>query len=458
MSRRSGYDWLVVGAGLTGATLAENIARELGQRVLVVDRRSHIGGNVYDEVDLATGVRVHRYGPHIFHTSSERVWSYLGRFTDWLPYRHRVLGKINGQHVPIPCNLTTVRRLLPERQAARIEGVLLEEMGYGARVPVLTLLEHDRTELRAFGQWAYETFFLHYTVKQWGLKPEEIDRSVTGRVPVVVSEYDRYFRDRYEGIPAEGYTAMVARMLEHPLIDVELGVEGADVVESVGWKRMVWTGPIDAFFGEAHGTLPYRSLHFEHDLVDDPPFQPVAQVNHPGSDVAYTRTVEHAHFTGFRPQRSVVTRELPMPFTSGENEPYYPVLCPESHDLFRRYTAEAAQVAGHVVFSGRLADFKYYDMDQAVSHALHAFANEVAVRATSGLAAAGPPAARFAVPAMVRTRAVVTKETPVMGSKADIIGQDPAAEREKKGGATWVRAVNRPPTAPGNTSRYPGVG
>ena len=231
---------------------------------------------------------MHRYGPHIFHTSSERVWSYLSRFTEWLPYRHRVLGKIDGRYVPIPCNLTTMRALLPARQAERLEQALVDEAGYGARVPVLTLLEHDRSELRDFGQWAYETFFLHYTVKQWGLRPEDIDRSVTGRVPVVVSEEDGYFRDRHEGIPAEGYTMMVTRMLSHPLIDVELGVEAKEVTEGVRWKRMVWTGPIDSFFGACYGELPYRSLHFEHQVVEHPPFQPVAQVNHPGPDVPYT--------------------------------------------------------------------------------------------------------------------------------------------------------------------------
>ncbi len=373
------YDWLVVGAGLSGATLAERIASQLDQRVLVVDRRPHLAGNVYDEVDPETGIRVHRYGPHIFHTASDTVWDYLSGFTEWLPYTHRVLGRVDGKLVPIPCNLNTLRALLPEERAEKLEKRLVDEVGYGARVPVLTLLEHEDAELQRLGEFVYEKFFLHYNLKQWGLRPEEIDRSVSGRVPVVVSEDDRYFRDAHQAIPAQGYTALVAAMLDHPNIDVELGVDGHEVARQVAHDRMIWTGPIDAYFGHSHGDLPYRSLRFEYEVRPGPDhFQPVAQVNHPGPEDAFTRCVEHAHFEGAAvPRGTVLTREFPEAHRRGENEPYYPVLRPDSHERFRSYATEAAALGDRVIFSGRLADFRYYDMDQAVAHALQAFRREV---------------------------------------------------------------------------------
>lgn len=344
--------------------------------MLVVDRRDHIAGNAYDGVD-ETGIRVHRYGAHIFHTVSHRVWTYLSQFTDWLPYTHRVLGRIDGATVPLPFNLTTLHALLPSRDAERLERRLVDTVGPGARIPVLALLEHVDPALRALGELVYEKVFLHYTMKQWGYRPEEIDRAVTGRVPVVVSRDDRYFRDRYQGIPTDGYTAMVARMLARPGITVQTGVDFRDVIDRVRYDRLVYTGPIDEYFGYVHGPLPYRSLRFEHRSIATDRFQAAAVVNFP-DDTPYTRVIEHAQFSGQHLGTTTVTYEYPEPHELGRNEPYYPLPQPENHRLYARYAASAAELAGQVVFSGRLAEYRYYDMDQAVAHALAVFRNEIA--------------------------------------------------------------------------------
>ncbi|MGH2687064.1 MAG: UDP-galactopyranose mutase [Actinomycetota bacterium] len=369
------FDWLVVGAGLTGATLAERIASETGARVLVVDRRNHIGGNVHDAFD-EHGVLVHQYGPHIFHTSSLRVWTYLSRFTGWIPYEHRVLASIDGRLVPVPFNLTTLEQLVGGARAEALEDQLVTTYGLESKVPVLKLLESGDPSLRALAELVYEKVFLGYTTKQWGLRPEELDRSVTGRVPIFVSRDDRYFQDRFQAIPALGYTEMVRRMLDHPGITVSLGTDYREAVDAVRWDRMVYTGPIDSFFDGAHGPLPYRSLRFEHESLPVEQFQPVAQVNHP-NDHAYTRIVEHKHFTGVSLPSTTITYEHPEPHVAGQNEPYYPIPREENRARYDRYAADAAALAPRVLFVGRLAHYRYYDMDQAVSHALLAFRNDV---------------------------------------------------------------------------------
>lgn len=369
-------DWLVVGAGLSGATLAERIATELDQTVLVVDRRPHVAGNAYDEVD-DSGVLVHRYGAHIFHTSSQRVWDYLSRFTDWLSYQHRVVADIDGRTVPLPFNLTSLRTLWPGSDGELAERKLLETVGYDGRIPVLGLLQHDDACLRALGEYVYEKVFLHYTMKQWDQRPEEIDRAVTGRVPVLVSHDDRYFRDLHQGIPADGYTAMVTRMLEHPNIAVAPGVDYRDVLGQVRFTRMAFTGPIDEFFDGRFGWLPYRSLRFENLTLDFDRHQRVAVKNYPGLE-PYTRVIEHSHFRDEHTGRTTITYEYPEAYDRRSNEPYYPLPKPETHRLYDRYAELARTLSGRVLFSGRLAEYRYYDMDQAVAHALVAFRNFVA--------------------------------------------------------------------------------
>ncbi len=376
-------DWLVVGAGLSGATLAERLASRLGQRVLVVDQRDHIGGNTFDSLDDA-GVLVHRYGAHIFHTSNEPVWDYLSRFTSWLPYEHRVLAQVDGRLVPVPFNLNTLDALLPAADAAALTRSLLARFGAQARVPVLALVQDADPALRDLGALVYEKIFLNYTVKQWGLRPEQLDRSVTGRVPVLVTRDDGYFADTHQGIPTDGYTAMVARMLDHPLIRVELSTTFAQVDDRVTRGGTVFTGPVDEYFDHAFGPLPYRSLRFEHSTEPVTRFQPVAVVNYP-NEHAYTRILEHAHFRGDRLASTTITREHPQPHVPGETEPFYPIPTAANRALYQRYRAAADALPGQVVFAGRLAHYRYYDMDQAVAHALHAFARIAAGRPAAAL-------------------------------------------------------------------------
>lgn len=364
-------DWLIVGAGFTGATLAENLASQLDQTVLLVDRRDHIGGNAYDEYD-EHGVLVHRYGPHIFHTNSERVWAYLSRFTRWRPYQHRVLGSIDGQLVPLPFNLNTLHQLFPPSHADRLERLLLEAFPYGARVPILKLRDAERPELIDLAEYIYQKVFVGYTSKQWDLTPEQLDPSVTGRVPVVVGRDDRYFQDRFQAIPAAGYTAMFRRMLRHPNIRLLLNTDYHDIVDGVRFERLIYTGPIDAFFDYRHGELPYRSLHFEFSTLDVEQHQPVGTVNYP-NDYAYTRITEQKHLTGQSGPKTTLVTEYPRAHVVGDNDPYYPIPREENRRRYERYGAEAAALDGRVVFAGRLADYKYYNMDQATARALSLF-------------------------------------------------------------------------------------
>jgi UDP-galactopyranose mutase len=356
--------------------MAERLASELGQRVLVVDKRGHIAGNAYD-AENGSGIRVHRYGAHIFHTKSDTVWNYLARFTEWLDYVHKVRSLVDGKLVPMPCNLDTMQALLGHSR--RDIEVLIETLGFGARVPVLCLLEHPNPTLRAAGLQIYNKLFVGYTVKQWGTSPEMLDRSVTGRVPVVLSHDDRYFVDSHQGIPADGYARMVERMLSHPRITVELGCNYRSLADRYRGLPTVYTGPIDEFFQYAHGPLPYRSLRFEHRTFGLDRVQPVAVINYP-NDMSYTRVIEHAHFADQHLGTSTLTYEYPEAHEPGANEPYYPVPRPKSHRQFAQYSADAARLDGKVFFVGRLAEYKYYDMDQAVAHALAAFEHKILKR------------------------------------------------------------------------------
>ncbi len=358
---RPHYDTLVVGAGFAGAVLAERLAADSGQRVLVVDRRPHIGGNAYDEHDAA-GVLVHRYGPHIFHTNSADVVDYLSRFTEWRPYEHRVLADVNGALVPMPINRTTLNQLygLSLDCDAAAAAFLAERAE-----PVAEIRTSEDVVVSAVGRELYTTFFRGYTRKQWGLDPSELDRTVTARVPTRTSTDDRYFNDRFQAMPAAGYTRMFEAMLDHPNIAIELGVEYRDVIERVDVDHIVFTGPIDEYFDFRFGKLPYRSLEFVHETHDVAQFQPVAVVNYPDEAVPHTRITEYKHLTGQVHAKTSITYEIP----SAEGDPYYPIPRPENQALFKRYEALADAEPG-VTFVGRLATYRYYNMDQVVGQAL----------------------------------------------------------------------------------------
>ena len=354
------YDYLVVGAGLAGSTIAERLATVHDASVLVVDRRTHVAGNAHDDV-CRDGVQYHAYGPHIFHTNAPRVVEYLSHFTQWRRYEHRVLSRVRDTLVPVPINRTTINRLYD---------ISLDETGVAAFLEGRA----ERTEridnseqmiVSRVGRELYELFFRGYTRKQWGLDPSELDATVCGRVPTRTNDDDRYFSDTFQAMPAAGFTAMVRRMLAQPGIDVALGVDFRAAIDGARARHVVYTGPIDEYFGHRYGKLPYRSLRFEFETFDRPYVQSVACVNEPSESVPYTRTTEYKYLTGQVGPRSVVSREYP----SGDGDPYYPIPCAESRTLYRRYEALARREPS-VTFAGRLGEYKYFNMDQVVASAL----------------------------------------------------------------------------------------
>jgi UDP-galactopyranose mutase len=385
------YDVMVVGAGFAGAVMAERLARDSGKRVLVVDRRPHIAGNAFDRLDDA-GVLMHQYGPHIFHTNSQDVFDYLSRFTDWRPYEHRVLAEVDGKLVPMPINRTTLNALydLDLRTDADVDAFLASRAE-----PIEPIRTSADVVIAKVGRELYETFFQGYTRKQWGMDPSELDKSVTARVPTRSNDDDRYFTDTLQAMPLEGYTQMFQRMLDHPNIDVMLGVEYSQVREAYPHDHLVFTGPIDEYFGFRYGKLPYRSLQFKHETVDQEWLQPVAVINYPSEDVPYTRVTEYKHLTGQTAAKTSITYEFP----SAEGDPYYPIPRDENQALYKRYEALAIKEAD-VSFVGRLATYRYYNMDQVVGQALATYRRLVAGwhsrEVSAATAAAVPIASRSA--------------------------------------------------------------
>ncbi|WP_102253338.1 UDP-galactopyranose mutase [Xanthomonas arboricola] len=361
---RRGFDYLIIGAGFAGSVLAERLAAGLGKRVLVVDRRPHIGGNAYDFHDDA-GVLIHRYGPHIFHTNAQRIVDYLSNFTQWRPYEHRVLAQAGEQQVPIPINMTTLNRLYSlqltsEEDAAAFLASRAE--------PVADIQTSEDVVINQVGRELYETFFQGYTRKQWGLDPSQLDKSVTSRVPTRTNDDDRYFTDTFQQMPLHGYTRMFERMLDHPNIKVMLNTDYREIRDELDYDQLVYSGPVDEYFDYCYGKLPYRSLRFEHSTVDQEHFQSVATVNYPAEDVAYTRITEYKHLTGQQHPKTSLTHEYP----SAEGDPYYPIPRAENAELYRRYERLAAETP-NVTFLGRLGTYKYYNMDQVVGQALALF-------------------------------------------------------------------------------------
>jgi UDP-galactopyranose mutase len=360
------YDYLIVGAGFAGSVLAERLANEHGARVLLVDRRPHIGGNAYDEKDAA-GILYHKYGPHIFHTNSEQVRDYLSQFTEWRPYEHRVQAQVRGQLVPIPINRTTLNMLFDAN--LRTDEEAADYLALRAE-PVEEIRTSEDVVINAVGRELYELFFRGYTRKQWGLDPSELDKQVTSRIPTRTNTDDRYFGDTFQAMPLNGYTAMFESMLDHPLIEVRTGVDFADLKDEAFEiaDHLIYTGPIDEYFDFRFGKLPYRSLKFDHRTLEQECFQPVAVVNYPDPDVPYTRISEYKHLTGQQAPNTTITYEYP----SAEGDPYYPIPRPENQELFKKYEA-LADATDNVTFVGRLATYRYYNMDQIVGQALATF-------------------------------------------------------------------------------------
>lgn len=358
---------IIVGAGISGATVARTLA-ERGEQVLVIDKKPHIGGNCYDYRDN-NGICIHKYGTHIFHTDVKPAWDFVSRFTEWHPYMHKVLGFIDGQLVPVPFNLNSIRRVFPNALAARLEEKLIECFGFNKKVPILELRKTDDADLNFLAEYVYQKVFLFYTMKQWGVKPEDLDPAVTGRVPVYVSRDDRYFQNRWQGIPLYGYTAMLERMLDHENITVSLNTAWNEVKNEYRNCRIFYTGPVDELMDWRFGDLPYRSIELDFREYNREFFQPHSVVNYP-ENYDFTRIGEYKYFLDDKSSRTVVSFEYPSAYRRGVNEPYYPIAGEENSALYRKYLEAARAEYAGILFLGRLGDYKYYDMDKAVARAL----------------------------------------------------------------------------------------
>jgi UDP-galactopyranose mutase len=361
------FDYLIVGAGFAGCTLAERLAEGSGKRVVLVDKRHHIGGNSYDCHD-DDGILVHRYGPHIFHTNSQEVFDYLSRFTSWRPYQHRVVASVDGQLVPIPINLDTINRIYGLQLSAMELPSFFDKMAES--VPELRTSED--VIVSKVGRQLYEKFFRNYTRKQWGLDPSELDASVTARVPIRTNRDARYFDDTYQAMPRHGYTRMFERMVASPNIKLLLNTSYREVAGVIPHREMIYTGPVDEFFDCRYGKLEYRSIDFQFETHDKPVFQSAPVVNFP-NDYAYTRCTEFKYLTGQVHPRTTVVYEYP----TKAGDPYYPVPRRENAELYRKYQMLASATPA-VHFAGRLGTYKYYNMDQVVAQALTLYRKLVA--------------------------------------------------------------------------------
>jgi UDP-galactopyranose mutase len=356
------FDYLVVGAGFAGAVIAERLATQLNLKVALCDQRPHIGGNTYDYHDAA-GILVHKYGPHIFHTSSRRIFEYLSQFTAWRPYEHHVLAQVDGKLLPFPINLDTINQLY----GLSLSSEELAEYFRARAEPIGRPRTSEDAVVSKIGRDLYEKFFKNYTRKQWGLDPSQLDASVAARVPARLNTDSRYFTDEYQFMPIHGYTPLFQRMLDHPNITLMLGVDFREAQKAVRCEQVIYSGPIDAFFDYRYGKLPYRSIEFKHETHDCERFQPEAVVNYP-NEHEYTRITEFKYLTGQSHPKTSIVYEFPK----ADGDPYYPVPCAENRALYERYDA-LTKALPNVSFLGRLGTYRYYNMDQVVGQSLAAF-------------------------------------------------------------------------------------
>lgn len=377
-------DYIVVGSGLAGSVIANKIATELNKKVLIIEKRDHIGGNCYDEKD-ENNILVHKYGPHLFHTNNKDVVDFLSQFTTWNVYNHEVLAYIDGKKVPIPFNFNTLYEVFPESKAKVLEEKLLQNYDYNSKVPILELKKSTDNELSFLADFIYEKIFVNYTAKQWGMKPEEMDGAVTARVPVFIGRDNRYFNDSHQMLPSNGYTNMMKNMLSHENIKVLTNTDFKEVCEVKNKDfylfnqkfdgKVIYTGQIDELFAYKFGGLPYRSVEMKFETVENEFYQEKTTVNYP-NDYNFTRITEFKHMHPIKSNKTTILKEYPQDYIIGKNTPYYNIFTSENQNNYNKYL-EYSKEFKNLVLVGRLAEYKYYDMDDIVERALEVFEKEL---------------------------------------------------------------------------------
>ncbi|MBR4904761.1 MAG: UDP-galactopyranose mutase [Selenomonadaceae bacterium] len=373
------FEIVIIGAGMAGSVLAERFASS-GKKVLLIERRQHIAGNCYDEVD-GNGILIHKYGPHLFHTDDAQIWEYLSRFTEWHLYFHKVKAVIDGKPVPLPFNFNTLHEVFPPSLADKLEATLLERFEYGKKIPILELKKSVDKDLQFLADFIYEKIFLHYSEKQWGLSPDKISGAVTARVPVLIGRDDRYFQDKFQAMPKFGYTKLVRNMLDHKNIKLLLNTDFHEVMNLRGEEiylfdkkfdgRLIYTGQLDELFDKKFGELPYRSIDMKFETVDEEIFQSAPVVNYP-NNYDFTRITEFKQIHPAKSPRTTILKEFPQEYVAGKNEPYYPIFTDEAKAAYEKYSAELSRFK-NITAVGRLAEYRYYDIDDVIKRAFEVF-------------------------------------------------------------------------------------
>jgi len=360
------YDFLIVGAGFSGAVLAERLASQMNKKVAIIDRRNHIGGNSFDYID-DKGILVHKYGPHWFHTNDDKVFSYLSKFTEWFPHKHIVKTNVDGDLYPFPINRTTLNKFFGITLKSDVEA---KEFLEKQRIIIENPRNAEEMVLSLVGKRLYEKFYKNYTIKQWRKSPAELDPSITARIPIRYNTEESYFNDKIQAMPFNGYAKLFEKMMADKNIEVILNADFFKEQSKIKFKKLIYTGAIDEYYNYCFGQLPYRSLRFEHYMLDKELFQPCQQVNYPNEN-SFTRIIEWKHVLSTKNKTTSIMKEYPEEF-NGANERYYPILTQNGKELYQKY-AKKSKKEKNVYFIGRLAEFKYYNMDQVVASALKLF-------------------------------------------------------------------------------------
>ncbi len=379
-------DYIIIGAGLAGVVMAERIATQLNKKVLIIEKRNHIGGNCYDFKD-ENNILIHKYGPHLFHTNNKKVINYLSKFTEWDIYSHEVLASIDGKKVPIPFNINTLYEVFPKSKAKTLEDKLLQTYSYNSKIPILELKKSTDKDLQFLADFVYENIFLNYTAKQWGMKPEDIDCTVTARVPIFVGRDNRYFYDKYQMLPKNGYTKMIENMLNHKNIKIMTNTDFKEICtlkekefyffDSKFEGQIIYTGQIDELFDYKFGNLQYRSAEMKFETIEKEYYQEKATVNYP-NDYEFTRITEFKHIHPSNSKKTTILKEYPQEYKKNQNTPYYPVFTKENQNIYNKYLANSRDI-NNLLLVGRLAEYKYYDMDDIIERTLAVYEKELYV-------------------------------------------------------------------------------